>query len=126
VLAAAPAVHKWAIYERAPLPAWSKGNVVLIGDACHPMTPYMASGAAMALEDAVVLARSIDEADTLETAFHIYESTRKPRASTVQAGSSANSWMRTETNPDWLYGYDAARVPLRTSVAAEASTYYEA
>ena len=66
-------VHKWGIYERDPLPTWSKGNVVLLGDACHPMTPYMASGAAMALEDAAVLARAIDEADTLEAAFRLYE-----------------------------------------------------
>jgi salicylate hydroxylase/6-hydroxynicotinate 3-monooxygenase len=126
VLSAAPEVHKWGIYERDPLPAWSKGRVVLLGDACHPMTPYMASGAAMALEDAVVLARCLDDCETLEAAFRTYEATRKPRASMVQAGSSANTWMRAETNPDWLYGYDVARVPLRTSAAAEASTYYEA
>jgi salicylate hydroxylase/6-hydroxynicotinate 3-monooxygenase len=125
VLAAAPEVHKWGIYERDPLPTWSKGNVVLLGDACHPMTPYMASGAAMALEDAVVLARAIDESDTLDSAFRLYEQTRKPRASMVQQGSSANNWMRNETNPDWLYGYDASNVPLRTSLAAWASTYYE-
>jgi salicylate hydroxylase/6-hydroxynicotinate 3-monooxygenase len=125
VLAAAPEVHKWGIYERDPLPNWSRGRVVLLGDACHPMTPYMASGAAMALEDAVVLARTIDESDTLDAAFHLYETTRKPRASMVQAGSSKNNWMRNETNPDWLYGYDASRVPLRSSRAAEASTYYE-
>ncbi len=103
----------------------SKGSVVLLGDACHPMTPYMASGAAMALEDAAVLARAIDQADTLDGAFRLYEQARKPRASVVQAGSSANTWMRNETNPDWLYGYDASRVPLRSSLAADASTYYE-
>ena len=125
MLAAAPQVHKWGIYERDPLPVWCKGNVVLLGDACHPMTPYMASGAAMALEDAAVLARAIDQADTLDGAFRLYEQTRKPRASMVQAGSSANTWMRNETNPDWLYGYDASRVPLRSSLAADASTYYE-
>ena len=104
ILAAAPQVHKWGIYERDPLPVWWKGNVVLLGDACHPMTPYMASGAAMALEDAAVLARAIDQADTLDGAFRLYEQARKPRASMVQAGSSANTWMRNETNPDWLYG----------------------
>jgi len=125
LLAAAPEVHKWGIYERDPLPAWSKGRVVLLGDACHPMTPYMASGAAMALEDAAVLARAIDEADSLEAAFRLYETTRKPRASVVQAGSSRNTWMRAETNPDWLYGYDASSVPLRSKLAADASTYYE-
>ena len=44
----------------------------------------------------------------------------------MQAGSSANNWMRQETNPDWLYGYDAWRVPLRSESAAIVSTYWEA
>jgi salicylate hydroxylase/6-hydroxynicotinate 3-monooxygenase len=125
LLAAAPEVHKSPIYDAAPLPTWSKGRVVLLGDACHAMTPYMASGAAMALEDAAVLARAIDEAETLEGAFRLYETTRKPRANVVQAGSSQNTWMRAKTDPDWLYGYDAASVPLRSKLAADASTYYE-
>jgi 2-polyprenyl-6-methoxyphenol hydroxylase-like FAD-dependent oxidoreductase len=118
VLAAAPQVHKWGIYERAPLTTWSKGRVVLLGNACHPMTPYMASGAAMALEDAVVLARCLDELDdeSIEAALQAYEATRKPRTSVVQAGSSANTWMRNTTNPDWLYGYDAWAVPLRSTL----------
>jgi salicylate hydroxylase/6-hydroxynicotinate 3-monooxygenase len=128
VLAAAPEVHKWGIYERDPLPTWSKGRVALLGDACHPMTPYMASGAAMALEDAVVLARCLADEDfeSIEAALHTYEAVRKPRASAVQKGSSANTWMRQETNPDWLYGYDAWRVPLRSESAALVSTYWEA
>jgi 2-polyprenyl-6-methoxyphenol hydroxylase-like FAD-dependent oxidoreductase len=57
---ACPEVHKWAIHERAPLPAWSRGRVVLLGDACHPMTPYMAQGAATSMEDAAVLARCLE------------------------------------------------------------------
>jgi 2-polyprenyl-6-methoxyphenol hydroxylase-like FAD-dependent oxidoreductase len=128
VLAAASEVHKWGIYERDPLPSWSKGRVTLLGDACHPMTPYMASGAAMALEDAVVLSRCLADEDfeDIETALRTYEAIRKPRASAVQAGSSANNWMRQETNPDWLYGYDAWRVPLRSESAAIVSTYWEA
>ena len=128
VLAAAPEVHKWGIYERDPLPSWSKGRVTLLGDACHPMTPYMASGAAMALEDAVGLSRCLADEDfeTIEAALRTYEAIRKPRASAVQAGSSANNWMRQETNPDWLYGYDAWRVPLRSESAAIVSTYWEA
>ena len=114
VLAAAPEVHKWGIFERDPLPTWRRGRVVLLGDACHPMTPYMASGAAMALEDAVVLARCFDElADAdIEGVFDAYTATRKPRASLVQAGSSANTWMRNATDPDWLYGYDAWTAPI--------------
>ena len=114
VLAAAPEVHKWGIFERDPLPYWTKGRITLLGDACHPMTPYMASGAAMALEDAVILSRALNDAGSggIEQAFRIYEATRLPRCSDVQAGSSANNWMRNATNPDWLYGYDAWTAPL--------------
>ena len=50
--------------------------------------------------------------DSLDYVFDAYEATRKPRASQVQAGSSANTWMRNATNPDWLYGYDAWTAPL--------------
>ena len=108
LIAAAPEVHKWGIFERDPLPNWTRGRITLLGDACHPMTPYMASGAAMALEDAVILARALDsfEGSGIETAFQAYEATRKPRTSDVQAGSGANNWMRNATNPDWLYGHD--------------------
>ena len=120
VLAAAPEVHKWGIFERDPLPSWRRGRVVLLGDACHPMTPYMASGAAMALEDAAVLSRCFGElaGARLEQIFDAYEATRKPRASAVQTGSSANTWMRNATDPDWLYGYDAWTAPLAAAVAA--------
>lgn len=115
VLAACPDCHKWAILEREPLPRWSDGRVVLLGDACHPMTPYMAQGAATAIEDAAVLARCVEafEGDDLEGAFRCYEATRKPRTSRIQAISSANTWMQ-GGNEDgrWLYGYDAWSVPL--------------
>ena len=115
VLASASEVHKWGIFERDPLPRWCSGRVVLLGDACHPMTPYMASGAAMALEDAVVLSRCLAQGGLGQptAAFMAFEATRKPRTSRVQSGSSANGWMRNQTNPDWLYGYDAWTVDLQ-------------
>ncbi len=114
VLAACPDVHKWAIFQRDPLPSWGTGRVVLMGDACHPMTPYMAQGAAMALEDAVVLSRCMANQGTqdIDTAFRLFETVRKPRTSAVQNGSNANNWMRKSTNPDWVYGYNAWEVPL--------------
>ena len=115
VLDACPDCHKWAILEREPLPRWSDGRVVLLGDACHPMTPYMAQGAATAIEDAAVLARCIDavEGDDLEGAFRRYEANRKPRTSRIQAISSANTWMQGgDQDTGWLYGYDAWNVPL--------------
>jgi len=115
VLRACPDCHKWAILEREPLPRWSDGRVVLLGDACHPMTPYMAQGGATAIEDAAILARCLEEVqcEDIETAFTRYEAHRKPRTSRIQAISSANTWMKGGDNdPTWLYGYDACIVPI--------------
>src|SRR6266436_6850439 len=61
VLEACPDCHKWAILEREPLSRWSDRRVALLGDACHPMTPYMAQGGATAIEDAAILARCLQE-----------------------------------------------------------------
>jgi 2-polyprenyl-6-methoxyphenol hydroxylase-like FAD-dependent oxidoreductase len=115
VLEACPDCHKWAILEREPLPRWSDGRVVLLGDACHPMTPYMAQGGATAIEDAAVLARCLEEVDgeDMEGAFRRYEAHRKPRTARIQAISSANTWMRGGSDDtSWLYGYDAWNVAL--------------
>jgi salicylate hydroxylase/6-hydroxynicotinate 3-monooxygenase len=114
VIDACPEVYKWALLERDPLPKWWDDAVVLLGDACHPMTPYMAQGAASALEDAAVLTRCLEgiERDGLPEAFALYEATRKPRASAIQAGSSENTWLRGNTDPTWVYGYDAWTAPL--------------
>ncbi|MBO0820767.1 MAG: FAD-dependent monooxygenase [Nocardiopsaceae bacterium] len=111
VLRACPAVHKWAIYDRDPLPSWHTGRVVLLGDACHPMTPYMAQGAATAMEDAVVLARCLRETEP-GAALARFEAARKPRTSAIQASSRANDWLRKPTDPTWVYGYDALSAPL--------------
>jgi len=109
VLEACPDCHKWAILEREPLPRWSNGRVVLLGDAAHPMTPYMAQGAATAIEDAAVLARCFAaKGEDVEDAFRLYEEHRKPRTSRIQAISSANTWMKGgDEDTTWLYGYDA-------------------
>ena len=114
VLAACQHVHKWALVERDPLPRWGEDRIVLLGDACHPMTPYMAQGAAMAVEDAAVLSRCLQgiETDWVPAALRRYESTRKERASRVQLTSRENTWMRQSTDGDWVYGYDAWSVPL--------------
>jgi salicylate hydroxylase/6-hydroxynicotinate 3-monooxygenase len=119
VLDACPECHKWAILDRDPLPRWSDGRVVLLGDACHPMTPYMAQGAATSIEDAAVLARCIEETQDLESAFRVYEEHRKPRTSKIQAISSANGWLKpgqSAGDTDWLYGYDAWTAPLEAGV----------
>jgi 2-polyprenyl-6-methoxyphenol hydroxylase-like FAD-dependent oxidoreductase len=117
VLEACPDCHKWAILEREPLARWSTDRVTLLGDACHPMTPYMAQGGATAIEDAAVLSRCLQGSENdVETAFRRYEAARKPRTARIQAISSANTWMRTqESDSSWLYGYDAWTVPLEAA-----------
>jgi 6-hydroxynicotinate 3-monooxygenase len=114
VLAACPDVHKWAILDRDSLPRWADGNVTLLGDACHPMTPYMAQGAAMAIEDAAVLSRCLDGVDAsgIGDAFRRFEATRKERTTRVQETSRANTWLKQKTDTDWVYSYDAWAVPL--------------
>jgi 6-hydroxynicotinate 3-monooxygenase len=114
VLAACPDVHKWAIVDREALDRWAEGKVTLLGDACHPMTPYMAQGAAMAIEDAAVLSRCLDgvDRDGIADAFSRFEATRRERTSRVQATSRANTWLKQKTDADWVYAYDAWTVPL--------------
>lgn len=120
ILDACPDVHKWALVVRDPLPRWGEGNIVLLGDACHPMTPYMAQGAATAIEDAAVLSRCVIgvDRDGVAAAFRRYEATRKPRTSTIQLTSAQNTWLKDATDPDWVYGYDAWSVRLADPVPA--------
>lgn len=114
VLEACPEVYKWALLSREPLPRWTDGRVALMGDACHPMSPYMAQGAAMALEDAVILARCLSEADasSVAPALRRYEANRKPRATDIQQQSNENTFLRRPGGTDWVYGYDVNAAPL--------------
>jgi len=114
VLAACPDVHKWAIVDRNSLERWTEGYVTLLGDASHPMTPYMAQGAAMAIEDAAVLSRCLEgvERDGVPNAFRRFEASRKDRTARIQQTSRANTWLSGRTDTDWVYGYDAWTVPL--------------
>ena len=115
LLEACDSTLKSALYEREPLPRWSVGTVSLLGDACHPMLPFMAQGAGMAIEDAVVMARSLAGAGTRADAvlaLQVYENARKERTAKIQIGSRGNQWMKTQGNADWVYGYDAWKVPL--------------
>lgn len=113
VVNACPRVHKWAIVDRDPLPCWGDGAMVLLGDAAHPMTQYMAQGAATAMEDAVVLSRCIDASPgDLPAAFAHFAAARRDRTARIQGTSQQNTFMRQPTNPDWVYGYDAWTAPL--------------
>ena len=92
ILAAVDETFKWALFDRNPLPEWTQGRVALLGDACHPMLPYMAQGAAQAIEDGAALAACLKhQAFDIPSAFRAYVALRKPRATEVQERSRANA-----------------------------------
>jgi salicylate hydroxylase len=127
ILAAPSHWHKWALYDRPALARWGKGPVTLLGDAAHPMLPYLAQGAAMAIEDAAVLAwRLAGTPDDPAHAMRRYEHERRSRTARAQRGARSNgrvyhlggapAFLRTLallamggkrllTRYDWLYGW---------------------
>jgi salicylate hydroxylase len=120
----------WGIFDRAPLAQWSTGRVTLLGDACHPMQPHMAQGAAQALEDGLALTTCLQQSGDIASALARYERLRKPRTAHVQSLATANKTrFHLPDGPEqaardaamtaggtdwslqaigWLYGYDAA------------------
>lgn len=128
--------YKWALVGRKPLDTWTSGRVTLMGDAAHPTLPFLAQGANMAIEDALVAARCIELfKDDLPTALRRYERTRMARTSRIVLGSMENGrrfhnpalsdpdgaqayvsqqWAEDEVRQryHWLFEYDALTVPL--------------
>ena len=128
-------LFRWALYDRPPLTNWHEGHVALLGDAAHPMLPFLAQGAAMAVEDSWVLAREISQSGrSIVKSLEAYQDLRLTRSSKVQAASKANmktfhqrsSWEQLKTygpmwlagkimpsivhrRMDWLYGYDVTK-----------------
>jgi len=132
VIAAFPETFIWALHDRLPLPRWSDGRVTLLGDACHPMLPMMAQGAAQSIEDGAALASLLMAMPgDVSAALRRYEEMRKPRATRLQEASAANrkrfhlpdgpeqqkrdeamatSGDRSIANIGWLYMHDAAEI----------------
>jgi salicylate hydroxylase len=91
LLSAPEAWLKWALYDRGPTLRWSRGPVALLGDAAHPMLPYLAQGAAMAIEDAAVAARCLARSpDDPAAALRTYCAVRRWRAWRVQRLAARN------------------------------------
>jgi salicylate hydroxylase len=91
ILTAVDETFIWALFDRAPLARWSVGRVTLLGDACHPMLPFMAQGAAQAIEDGATLTACLTEAGSdVPRALRTYERLRIPRTARLQAMSAHN------------------------------------
>jgi 6-hydroxynicotinate 3-monooxygenase len=114
VIDACPQATKWPLLERKPFALWSRDNIVLLGDACHPMKPHMGQGAGMAMEDAAMMFRCIEHVggDDFPAAFRLYEANRQERTAKVQQVSGSNTFLKQESDPSWVFGYDAFEVPL--------------
>ncbi len=126
--------RKWALFDAAPLPTWSHGRVLLIGDAAHPVLPFLAQGGGLALEDAIVLAHHIAKSPhELADAFRQFHADRAQRAARVLHGARRNGRVfhlggvqaqarnavmrvlpgaRIMAGYDWLYGFEPAALPL--------------
>ena len=84
-------LYKWGLHDRAPMNKWSKGRFSLLGDAAHPMLPFVAQGAAMAIEDGIVLASSLSSFDNVEPGLYDYENKRKYRTAKAQKTAIRNA-----------------------------------
>ena len=114
LLDACSEVMKSALYVRDPLPRWSLGHATLLGDACHPMTPFMAQGAGMAIEDAVVLGRALKgiKKQRARGAGTLRKFAQGRPARVRHTHTRGNEWLKEGGNADWVYGYDAWSTPL--------------
>ncbi len=126
--------YKWALMGREPMARWCRGRVGLLGDACHPMLPFLAQGAVMAIEDGYVLAACLAAGADVPAALRAYEEARRERAARTVRGSAANTqlfhspmlagreaaqrFVSENWHPDriadryeWLFSHDATRLP---------------
>tara|TARA_R110002124_G_scaffold2881_8_gene19599 strand:+ start:13563 stop:14768 length:1206 start_codon:yes stop_codon:yes gene_type:complete len=138
-------VYNWGLFDRDPLASWTRGFVTLLGDACHPMLPFLSQGAAMAIEDGFVLGEALSlYPDNLTDALAAYEAERRPRTARVQlearergrtyhlpsveamAARDAEYARRQKEDPrttgintDWVYDYDPRAFAKRHAVLAD-------
>jgi 2-polyprenyl-6-methoxyphenol hydroxylase-like FAD-dependent oxidoreductase len=122
--------YRWSLYNRSPIRNWSTGRATLLGDSAHPTLPYLAQGAAMAIEDGAVLARALNITGTIPDALQLYQRNRVDRTARIVTQSSENrrhfhlhsveemraTFARRDEGADrnnWLYSYNPMTVELR-------------
>ena len=107
-------LYKWALHDRPPMPRWSKGAVTLLGDACHPMLPFMAQGAVAAIEDAAVLAACLSRGPDPAAGLRRYEDLRRGRTALIQRHARRNAKLfHLSGLPAWLRNQVAKRAGSR-------------
>jgi salicylate hydroxylase len=122
-------VYRWSLFSRTPVRNWSTQRATLLGDAAHPALPFLAQGAGMAMEDAIILTRSLQSTEDTALALQRYQRTRNPRTTHATERTEANratftltteaeirkAYVRHDEGKDrsaWLYSYDALTAPL--------------
>jgi salicylate hydroxylase len=122
--APADSLIKWGLFVRPPIAQWSAGRVVLIGDAAHPILPFLGLGAALAIEDGVVLTRALSLAPTVERAFAAFQGARMERVETVRTQTIRQGEIIQASDPDGpavtrspsqnvdLFDYDPREAPI--------------
>jgi salicylate hydroxylase len=123
------ACYRWSMHARPPTHNWSTQRVTLLGDSAHPTLPYLAQGAAMAIEDGAVLARALAMSETVPAALNLYQRNRIARTARIVEQSTANralfhlrsveemraAFAKRNEGADrnnWLYSYNPLTVPL--------------
>ncbi|MBV9629170.1 MAG: FAD-dependent monooxygenase [Xanthobacteraceae bacterium] len=122
--------YRWSLHNRPPIRTWSKGCVTILGDAAHPTLPYLAQGAAMAIEDGAVLTRALEQEHSIPEALDLYQRNRVDRTARVVEQSNANQklfhlhsaqeirqkFAKRDEGSDrnsWLYSYNPLTVELK-------------
>jgi salicylate hydroxylase len=127
--AAGPSLIKWGLFVRPPLACWSVGRIGLLGDAAHPILPFLGLGAALAIEDAIVIARALDEVPQLDTALACYQATRWARVEGVRLASikqgemiqtaevTRQSLAQAPAQNDALFDFDPCLTPIQRAAS---------
>ena len=110
--------HKWGLFSRRPLPRWVRGRATVLGDAAHPMLPWLGQGAATAIEDAVILCRALIQFADADEALRRYENARRERVNIIHRESLHGGDRLMQQDPDEL-----ARKPVITEETLGLSRY---